>query len=133
MPPAERETHRRGTGERGPASTLRRGSLPGWQRSLLGLALWIGSAFPAVAQTPPPAVSAELLATRLADAQKLLQLRNAPAAATLLSELWTQSGEALPAAHRSEILYLLGVALSEQGELRPAERGRPTTARHWCG
>lgn len=122
MPPAEREPPRRGASERWPASTLRRGSLPGWQRSLLGLALWIGSAFPAVAQTPPPAVSAELLAARLADAQKLLQLRNAPAAATLLSELWTQSGEALPAAHRSEILYLLGVALSEQGELRPAER-----------
>lgn len=100
-----------------------------WQRSLLGVALWIGTAFPAQAQTQAqaqaaeaPPVSAELISTRIADAQKLLQLRNAPAAATLLSELWLQAGETLPAAHRSELLYLLGVAQSEQGELRPAER-----------
>ena len=122
MAPAERDEPGRRRSARSSGRSPRSVAVPGWQRSLLGLALWIGSAFPALAQDPPPAVSAEQLATRIADAQRLLRLRNAPAAATLLSELWAGAAESLPSGHRSEILYLLGVSLSEAGELRPAER-----------
>ena len=93
------------------------------ERVVLGLALWLSTALPASAQpVSEPALSAESIATRLADSQALLRLRNAPAAATLLTELLAQGGDALPAAHRSEILYWLGVAQQEQGELRSAER-----------
>lgn len=94
-----------------------------FERVVLGLGLWLCTALPATAQPAhEPAISAEAIATRLADSQALLRLHNAPAAATLLTELLAQAGESLPGAHRSEVLYWLGQAQKAQGELRSAER-----------
>lgn len=95
----------------------------GLERVVLGLGLWLCTALPASAQpVREPPLSAEVISTRLAESQTLLHLHNAPAAASLLMELLAQAGESLPGAHRSEVLYLLGRAQQEQGELRSAER-----------
>lgn len=128
MPRAE---HRRSRRAASPSTVARLLSGPvrgpgAWgrfDRVVLGLSLWLCTALPAHAQpTPEPKLSAESIATRLADSQTLLRLRNAPAAETLLTELLAEAGDTLPGAHRSEALYWLGVAQRQQGESRSAER-----------
>jgi len=94
----------------------------------LALALWIGGSWQAEAQEglrdEQTAASAEPgpgRARRLADAQALLRLKNAPAAASLLWSV-VALGPAGDELTYREALYTLGEALYQQGEVRTAQR-----------
>jgi tetratricopeptide (TPR) repeat protein len=89
---------------------------------IVALALSLGLSAFASARLPvadaQPAASAS---RRLADAQALLQLKNAPAAATLLWDVVARGKDEDELTYR-EALYTLGEALYRQGELVTAQR-----------
>ncbi len=92
----------------------------------------LGSAASGQTLSPAPAAAAnvaklsrraepEYAARRLADAKALLQLKSAPAAATLLWDVLAAS-PASDAKSDAEVLHTLGEALYQQGDLRTAQR-----------
>lgn len=92
----------------------------------LALALWIGGSWQTATAQEAPSASASAdpglgRARRLADAQALLRLKNAPAAASLLWSV-VALGPAGDELTYREALYTLGEALYQQGEVRTAQR-----------
>lgn len=92
-------------------------------RSVLGLALWIGSVLPASGQ-PQGGVPAETAqgSSVLATAQTLLRVHNAAAAATLLEDALLRAAPTMQVGEKRELTYWLGEALYRQGELHGAQR-----------